>query len=190
MTKGTLLLLLCCGCAGVNRGRPTAAPARLQAHSFSNASIATVLGGSISIVNWAPFQWKENDANAVAYNLYYGSLYPHEYDQVISGITNLSCVVSNLMPGTTYYLAATAVDTMGDESDFSDEYVYVMPTVLEMGFAFDPSVTNVSVQSSTDLMTWQPSNARPRTNGLWRVDVDPAFPVEFYRGIGQVAPAL
>lgn len=141
------------------------------------------------LLNWQAFQWSESDPHVVAYNLYYGSIFPHEYDQGIWGITNFDCVVSNMVPGTTYYLAATAVDSNGVESDLSPELVYTMPTTLEMGFAFDSSVggsvTNVSVQMSTNMMVWQPSIARLGTNGLWRVGADPNVPVGFFRAVGQ-----
>lgn len=178
------LLLLCAGCAG-----STAVDPKPQLFTASSrASVLTSVWPTANLVRDQQFVWDDDDPVAW-FNLYY-SCDPTNYNHVVKGITNKFCTLSNLTPGTTYYLAATAVDTMGEESDFSTQYVFVMPTTLEFGFAFDRSVTNVSVQSSTDLMTWQPSNARPRTNGLWRVDVDPAFPVEFYRGIGQVAPAL
>lgn len=138
----------------------------------------------VSVVNWESFVWNEDDPN-VSFNLYYGYIFPHEYDHAITGITNLECAVSNMVPGTTYYLAVSSVDTNGAESDLSPEYVYEMPTTLEMGFSFGDTVTtNITVQSSTNLITWEVSNARLRTNGLWRVDVD--SPAKFFRGVSQI----
>jgi len=158
--------------------------------SRSEPLVVITPSAPVRIVDWQDFVWSESDTNVASFNLYYSSTSPHVYDQAIRDIPTLGCAVSNLVVGTTYYLAATAVDTNGNESDLSDQYVFVMSTNLEFGLVFDQAVTNVSVQSSTDLMTWSASNARQRTNGLWRVEVDPASPVEFYRGIGQVAPAL
>lgn len=158
--------------------------------SFEQPLVVQLPAGSVKVVDWGQFQWDYDDPSLVSsYNLYY-STSPSAYDQVITGITNFYGTISNMVPGTTYYLAASAVGTDGTESDLSSQYVFVMPATLEIAFAFDQSVTNVSVQSSTDLMTWQASNARPRTNGLWRADVDSSIPVEFFRGIGQVVPAL
>lgn len=153
--------------------------------SFAQPLVVRAPPTLVSIVNWEDFQWTESDTNWAYFNLYYSTTSPHVYDNVITGITNFDCVLSNMVPGTTYYMGATAVSSDGTESDFSDQYVFLMPTTLEFGFAFDGAVTNVSVESSTNLMTWQPSNARARTNGLWRVDVDPNTPLQFYRGAGQ-----
>jgi hypothetical protein len=166
-------------------------PKLATASSFAQPLVILSPPPQITVVDYEQFQWTEEDMSAVAsFNLYYGFLSPHEYDYAITGITNLDCIISNLVPGVTYYMAASAVDTNGVESDLSDQYVFLMPTTLEMGFTFGGPATNVSVQSSNDLMTWQASRARPRTNGLWRIDVDPGTPAEFYRGIGQAAPAL
>ena len=41
--------------------------------------------------------------------------------------TNLTVSVSNLVEGTTYYFAATAVDTNGLESDYSTEVSTLIP---------------------------------------------------------------
>lgn len=185
--KWTLFLLLLTGCA-VSTAVDTRKPL-VSADSFAQPDAVVAVQAPPSIVTSQKFQWSYGDTNAT-FNLYYSSTSSSIYDNVISNITPTSTIVSNMVPGVTYYLAASAVDPEGLESDLSDQLVYTMPTTLEFGLSFDQSVTNVSVQSSTDLMTWQPSNARARTNGLWRVDVDTNNPVEFFRGIGQVAPAL
>ena len=43
---------------------------------------------------------------------------------VLSGRTNTSLRITNLLPSITYYFAVTAFDTGGLESDFSDEVSY------------------------------------------------------------------
>lgn len=183
-----LTLLLLAGCA---ESTVVDSPRSLVSiSSLAQPLVIQVPPVTASIVKWADVAWTESDPSVASFNLYYGFLSPHVYDNIIIGITNLDGVISNLVPGTTYYFVATAVDTNGTESDFSSQYVFVMPTTVEIGFSFNQSATNVVVQSSPDLMNWRPSNARLRTNGLWRIDVDGNLPVEFYRGVGQAFPPL
>jgi hypothetical protein len=183
-----LLALLLTGCAVSTA--VDSSPHLVSAMSFAQPAVVRPPSGFVSVVDWSAFAWNDPNSPLVAsYNLYYGSLFPHEYDQLVT-TTNLSAVVSNMVPGTSYHLAITAVSLDGTESDFSPEYDYVMPMMVEMGFAFNSPVTNVLVQSSADLMNWQLSDARPRTNGLWRITVDGEAPGKFYRGIGQAVPAL
>ena len=59
--------------------------------------------------------------NVIAnYNLYYG-VASAPYTNVVAAGTNTTMSISNLVAGTTYYFAATAVDTSGLESDYSTE---------------------------------------------------------------------
>jgi len=142
------------------------------------------------LVDRVQLEWINSNIEPVTYNLYYSSISPHVYDQVISGITGSEYTFSNTVAGTTYYFAITAMDTNGVESDLSEQYAFLMPLTLEMSFTFESAATNVSVQSSNDLMIWQASRARPGAAGLWRIDVNPGTRAEFYRGIGQAVPAL
>lgn len=54
------------------------------------------------------------------YNIYYGTA-SRAYTVEISAGTALTCTISNLVRGSTYFFAATAVDAFGLESDYSDE---------------------------------------------------------------------
>lgn len=54
------------------------------------------------------------------YNVYYGTA-SRAYSQVIPAGTNATLSISNLVSGTTYYFAVTAVDIFGLESDYSSE---------------------------------------------------------------------
>jgi len=54
------------------------------------------------------------------YNLYYG-VASATYTNVVAAGTNTTVSISNLVDGTTYYFAATALDTNGLESDYSTE---------------------------------------------------------------------
>ena len=61
------------------------------------------------------------------YNIYDGVV-SHTYTNIISSGTNLTLTISGLASGSTYYFAATAVDTYGLESDFSAEVWWTPPT--------------------------------------------------------------
>lgn len=74
----------------------------------------------------AKFAWDANtEKNLAGYKIHYGTK-PRQYDKVVdipdkSAVTG---VVTKLEPGVTYYFAATAYDTDGFESDYSDEIVW------------------------------------------------------------------
>jgi hypothetical protein len=65
--------------------------------------------------------------NVVTYNIYYGGtsgVYTNMVS-VLGGQTNAT--VSGLTPGVTYYFAATAQDSLGYQSIYSNEAVYTVP---------------------------------------------------------------
>ena len=69
--------------------------------------------------------------NIVGYNIYYGT--PSDvYTNItfVSGSTVTNVTVTNLVEGTTYYFAATSVDSFGGESPFSDEVSYSVPILI------------------------------------------------------------
>jgi hypothetical protein len=66
---------------------------------------------------WDPSPGTDAIAN---YNVYYG-VARATYTNVVAAGTNTSMPISNLVVGTTYYFAATAVDGSGLESDYSTE---------------------------------------------------------------------
>jgi hypothetical protein len=88
---------------------------------------------------WSP------SAGAASYNLYQGTASGSYSAHVAAAATNAT--VSGLLPGATYYFAATAVDTAGLESDYSAEIVYSIPPA---------TITNNS------LVTIWPANAVPK----------------------------
>ena len=67
--------------------------------------------------------------NVIGYNIYYG-IASGVYNSTIyvAGSTSTDATVTGLVQGTTYYFAATAVDSLGDESPFSNETSYLVPT--------------------------------------------------------------
>jgi Fibronectin type III domain len=66
---------------------------------------------------WDPSLGTDVIAN---YNVYYG-VARATYTNVVAAGTNTTVSISNLVAGTAYYFAATAVDTFGLESDYSAE---------------------------------------------------------------------
>ena len=71
-----------------------------------------------------------NDA-ITNYNVYYGVASATYTNSAAAG-TNLTVSISNLVEGVTYYFAATAVDTNGLESDYSNEVSTntALPTIV------------------------------------------------------------
>jgi len=65
--------------------------------------------------------------NVVGYNIYSGfTSGVYTSTNFVAGSTNVT--VTGLVEGTTYYFAATAVDTLGNESPFSNVTSYSVPT--------------------------------------------------------------
>jgi hypothetical protein len=74
--------------------------------------------------------WTPNTApNVAGCNLYYGAASGTYTDMVNPG-TATSTTISGLVEGRTYYFAATSYDTLGMESDFSNEASYTVPGVF------------------------------------------------------------
>jgi hypothetical protein len=65
------------------------------------------------------------------YNVYYGVVSATYTNEVAAG-TNTAISISNLVAGTTYYFAVTAVDTSGLESDYSSEAAWQCPLRLKI----------------------------------------------------------
>lgn len=95
----------------------------------------------------------EPDLNG--YKIYYGLISAQYTDSMDVG-NQTTYTVSHLGDGTTYYFAATAYDTEGDESDFSNEVVFntppecaysVSPTDQSFPQEGGPSTATVTTQS-------------------------------------------
>jgi hypothetical protein len=71
--------------------------------------------------------WDPNtDPDLAGYRIHYGLL-SDQYSNSVDVGNQTSYTLSNLEDGETYYLAATAYDRDGNESDFSNEVVYSAP---------------------------------------------------------------
>lgn len=71
---------------------------------------------------WDP----STDPTVVGYNVYTGSQ-SRAYTNSTDAGANTSITISNLVPGVTYYFAATCYTAAGLESDFSAEASYAVP---------------------------------------------------------------
>jgi hypothetical protein len=121
----------------------------------------TALANPVMPLTWSP----SGDPSVKGYKIYYGTT-SHNYTNCVDvgSVTNASIVLP--AAGTTYYVAATAYDSTGAESDFSEEMVYVAPAAATMTatasqapgqFSFTVSGTagaKYVVQASTNLMDW------------------------------------
>ena len=73
---------------------------------------------------WSP----SISTDVVGYYIYYG-LACREYanSNYVAGAVSTTATVTGLIQGTTYYFAATAVDSLGNQSPFSNETSYTVP---------------------------------------------------------------
>jgi hypothetical protein len=72
--------------------------------------------------------WKpSSDPNVVGYNVYYG-VASGTYTNVVDAGPATSVTIPSLVPGTTYFFAATSYDLSGLEGLFSPEMSYTIPS--------------------------------------------------------------
>ena len=110
--------------------------------AFATGSVALAWNPSIS-------------TNVVGYNIYSGlasGVYTNKIS--VAGAATTNATLTGLVPGTTYYFAATAVDALGDESPFSNETSYSVPTnsPLNAPPTLNP-LSNVAINENAGLQT-------------------------------------
>jgi hypothetical protein len=98
------------------------------------------LASSSVTLAWNP----SSDASVAGYNIYYGSA-SHDYTNEVPVGNVTSASISGLVAGSTYFFAATAYDASGQESAFSNEASYVIPTnsVISASVVNHPPTLNV-----------------------------------------------
>ena len=105
--------------------------------------MAAFATGTVTLA-WDPSAGTNVIAN---YNVYYG-VASATYTNVVAAGTNTTVSVSNLVEGTTYYFAATAVDTAGLESDYSTEVSAVINRAPTLN-----ALANVTINENAGLQT-------------------------------------
>lgn len=105
--------------------------------TFVLYSILLAVSGSPAEVKLGWDYPEEDQSLITGYKIYWGSSSKNYTNHVtIVGGTNLTGTVSGLLPGTTYYFAATAFS--GDlESEFSNEVNYAPPLKAPTGFRIE-----------------------------------------------------
>ena len=104
--------------------RRTALVALLQGAFLFLAPLASLAAGTATLV-WNP----SPGTNIIAdYKIHYG-VASGAYTNSVSAGTGTTLTISNLVQGTTYHFAATAIDTFGLESDYSSEASALIPVV-------------------------------------------------------------
>jgi hypothetical protein len=170
-------------------------------HSKLAIGLATALG-SASILpafatanGTASLTWNASTSGGIiGYNLYFGTASRVYTSEVPLGNVT-TATVNNLLVGTTYYFAVTAVDSMGLESGYSNEQVFTVTAGLpflrigmvngRITLTGSASVgVNYNVMASADLKSWNAiGSVTGSTNGSIRF-TDPTSPhqaARYYR---------
>ena len=143
--------------------------------SWGKAMAIKVLAGMLFLGLWEAsaqagqsltLSWNENpDSDVGGYKIYYGGE-SHLYTNVVDIGLVTRATTTNLAEGVTYYFAVTAYNRSGVESDFSDEFSYLVPIAVNevrMSVAAGGQVTlsvtgpagsTYDIQATEDLKTW------------------------------------
>ena len=110
-------------------------------------ALTNCLAGSVTLA------WDSSpDPDVVAYNLYYGAA-SGGYTNMVSLGNVTNATVSGLIAGVTYYFAATALDTNGIESDFSNEASGSIPVILPNQPPTLNALANLTINENAGLQT-------------------------------------
>jgi hypothetical protein len=107
-----------------------------------------VLAVSTSVtLSWNP----STDPTIAGYNIYYGGA-SYTYTNEISIGNSTSVTISGLIPGTTYYFAATTYSALGFESAFSSELAYLVPSIVNQPPTLN-AINNLTINQNTGSQT-------------------------------------
>jgi hypothetical protein len=141
------------------------------------------------------------EPSLAGFKIYIGST-SRDYERVLDVGLQTRVSLTNMDAGITYFLSATAYNTNGIESSFSEEVQYT-PAVdgvnsIKLPYYFTIS-TNPALRfsaeagqrwwivSSTDLNIWKQVDSGEMETAAWVNFIDPSFPAapqKFYRVIG------
>jgi len=110
--------------------------------------LASFAAGTVTLA-WDPSPGTDVITN---YNLYYGAA-SATYTNVVAAGTNTTVSISNLVDGTTYYFAATAVDTNDLESAYSTEVSTLIPTNATNSPPTLNALANLTINENAGLQT-------------------------------------
>ncbi len=89
-------------------------------------AVAPFLSASARGESYVLFWNSSTSPDVVGYNLYYGGA-TQTYTNMVAVANITNATISGLLPGAVYFFAATAVDSVGLESEFSNEISYQVP---------------------------------------------------------------
>jgi hypothetical protein len=97
--------------------------------------------------------WDSNtDPNVVGYKVYYGPA-PGTYTNNVSVGNTTNATLSGMVEGSTYYLSATTLDNLGQESDFATEISYVVPLPASNQPPTLNAIANVTINENAAAQT-------------------------------------
>jgi hypothetical protein len=162
----------------MRKGRVLSKWGRVAASIFiALVAVAPVLSPSAQgqgvTVAWGP----STDPTVVGYNLYYGEASKTYTNMVAFGnVTNVT--VLGLLAGAEYFFAATAVDSVGLESSFSNEISYLVP-----GGSTNPAAPAITAFAANPLVI----SAGQSAVLSWMVTGTPAPALSIDNGVGTVS---
>ncbi len=116
---------------------------------LATVSLATAGSSSVTLA-WDP----SPGPDIVGYTIYLGTNSGNYSTSVYVGNAT-SATLSNLVAGATYFFAATATDSSGLESEFSNEVSYTVPTVVVPPIPLSIQIS--SAASSSVNLAWDPN---------------------------------
>ena len=137
--------------------------------SRAEATEGTVTGDTATVawfLNWEP--------QIAGYRVHYGPG-SRDYDKTVDAGNHLSAELNDLTPGETYYCAITAYNTIGLESDYSDEISFTAAAPLEEADSDGDGLSDLFENTFGDGLVLQPFED-PDRDGLVNL-------VEFVHGL-------
>ena len=157
--------------------------------------VAAVLLASQAASHAASYQlaWNSNpEPDIVSYKVHVGT-YSRSYTRTYS-VASPAATISDLPDAPAYYFAVTAVNSAGQESDFSSEVSTISPNSLVLTTALTvsslqltvnaPEGTVVRFEASTNLQNWQfVANRTANSQGVAVLNQPRSsmLPARFYR---------